>query len=115
MTVFIEISVTIKIENLPPNVLLMRILEGMKNSGVLAPPKRSQRPTKGASQHQPGILLFANSNCLLASIFPGVVSHSAHIHQQYVDRSNNKHSTSHAVPHQPYAKALYDYIPKEPG
>ncbi|ENN71906.1 hypothetical protein YQE_11443, partial [Dendroctonus ponderosae] len=93
-----RVLVTIKIENLPPNVLLMRILEGMKNSGVLAPPKRSQRPTKGASQHQ-----------------PGVVSHSAHIQQQNVDRSNNKHSASHAVPHQPYAKALYDYVPKEPG
>ncbi|ERL94486.1 hypothetical protein D910_11763 [Dendroctonus ponderosae] len=93
-----RVLVTIKIENLPPNVLLMRILEGMKNSGVLAPPKRSQRPTKGASQHQ-----------------PGAVSHSAHIQQQNVDRSNNKHSASHAVPHQPYAKALYDYVPKEPG
>ncbi|XP_066154616.1 E3 ubiquitin-protein ligase SH3RF3 [Euwallacea fornicatus] len=89
-----------KIEDLPPNVLLMRILEGMKNSAVAVPPKRSLKSHKPSSHH------------------PGVVQQpSAHHNQQqqHVDRSNNKHSTGNVILHQPYAKALYDYLPKEPG
>lgn len=38
-----------------------------------------------------------------------------HQHSQYVDRSNNKHSLSPAVPHQSYAKALYNYTSSEAG
>lgn len=63
------ILVNIKIEDLPPNVLLMRILEGMKNSGVAVPSKRAQKPTKGPSQHHTGALFKSNSFVILFHIF----------------------------------------------
>ncbi|XP_050307708.1 E3 ubiquitin-protein ligase SH3RF3 isoform X3 [Anthonomus grandis grandis] len=88
-----RIIVTTKIEDLPPNVLLMRLLEGMKNSGVVPPPKRAPKPNKSPSQHS-------------------TVQNLAQ--QHLVERSNNKHS-GHVIPHQPYAKALYDYISKDRG
>ncbi|KAL1505467.1 hypothetical protein ABEB36_005033 [Hypothenemus hampei] len=88
-----RVLVTAKIDDLPPNVLLMRILEGMKNSGVVAPPKRAQKSHKSSLLHQTG-----NQNQL-----------------HFIDRSNNKHSSGYTALHQPYAKALYDYLPKEPG
>ncbi|CAH0719256.1 unnamed protein product, partial [Brenthis ino] len=74
-----RVLVETKVEELPPNVLLMRILEGMKNS---APRKISgQRIRSGHSQIQ---------------------------QLQQSSRSENKQPP-------PHARAMYDFISKEPG
>ncbi|EFA02827.2 E3 ubiquitin-protein ligase SH3RF1 isoform X2 [Tribolium castaneum] len=84
-----RILVNSKVDDLPPNVLLMRILEGMKNNAV---PKKQQRAPK--------------------SIQAPAVHHTP-VHQQ--QKINNNKTSPQLVPHQPYAKALYDYEPKEVG
>lgn len=94
-----RILVNIKIDDLPPNVLLMRLLEGMKNSGGVGGQKKILKSNKTAPLHQ----------------HQGVLQHPVQIQQQPVERSNNKHNIGHVVPHQPYAKALYDYVSKEAG
>lgn len=88
-----RILVNTKVDELPPNVLLMRILEGMKN----AMPKKQRN---------------------VRSNIPTAIMQSAPIHQIHgaLDRkTNNKQMGTQIVPHQPYAKALYDYEPKEAG
>lgn len=89
-----RILIKIKIDDLPPNVLLMRILEGMKNSGGA----KKLKSVKGMP-NQP----------------QSFIQHPAQIQHHAIDRSNNKHNASHVVPHQPYAKALFDYVSKEAG
>ncbi|XP_060531651.1 E3 ubiquitin-protein ligase SH3RF3 isoform X4 [Cylas formicarius] len=90
-----RILVNLKVDELPPNVLLMRILEGMKNSG----PKKILRSHRGLGNQQ------------LSNV------HQLHKYQQSAleQKSNNKHSTQQTIPHQPYAKAVYDYVSKEVG
>lgn len=87
-----RILVPIKIEELPPNVLLMRILEGMKNA---TPKVQQHRGSKGVQpvpqqQQQQQIV--------------GTPDHRG---------GSNKQNLQHPV--QPYAKALYDYASKTPG
>ncbi|XP_045480236.1 E3 ubiquitin-protein ligase SH3RF1 isoform X5 [Harmonia axyridis] len=90
-----RILVTIKVDDLPPNVLLMRILEGMKN----APNSLKQRNCR-SGQVQP--------NLLHQAVQPPANNTPEHI------ISPNKLNAAH-VNHQPYAKALYDYAPREMG
>lgn len=87
-----RVLVPCKIEELPPNVLLMRILEGMRNA---APKKQQQRLIR-------------------------VVNHTTPVHHHAIP--DHRHTASKQVmqqhvqhTHQPYAKALYDYLSKEPG
>ncbi|XP_049878265.1 E3 ubiquitin-protein ligase SH3RF1 [Pectinophora gossypiella] len=76
-----RILVEAKVEELPPNVLLMRILEGMKNSAPRKPLGIGQRTLRsGHSQAQQG-------------------AQQSHKEKQ--------------LP--PYARAMYDFISKEPG
>ncbi|XP_044253854.1 E3 ubiquitin-protein ligase SH3RF1-like isoform X2 [Tribolium madens] len=88
-----RILVSSKVDDLPPNVLLMRILEGMKNNAV---PKKQQRAPR--------------------SIQAPAVNHTP-VHQQHgtPDRKINNKTSPQLVLHQPYAKALYDYEQKEAG
>lgn len=90
-----RILVPIKIDELPPNVLLMRILEGMKN----AIPKVQHRSTRGV---QPMTQQQQQNTVIHDSV--GTPDHRV---------GSNKQSTPHSV--QPYAKALYDYASKTPG
>jgi E3 ubiquitin-protein ligase SH3RF len=103
-----RILVDIKIEDLPPNVLLMRILEGMRNS---APKKRSALPNRLQGGPFPT---------------PAAVQHMAPSQQQQVathaatisspDTRMHTVPKQHVVqPNQPYAKAVYDYLSTEPG
>jgi E3 ubiquitin-protein ligase SH3RF len=100
----------VKIDDLPPNVLLMRILEGMRNA---APKKRSSAP-----------------NRLQGGLFPpaSTVQHMVSLQQQQQQVSMHAATISssdtrvhtvpkqHAVqPNQPYARAIYDYLSNEPG
>ncbi|XP_044749981.1 E3 ubiquitin-protein ligase SH3RF1 isoform X2 [Coccinella septempunctata] len=90
-----RVLVTTKVDDLPPNVLLMRILEGMKN----APNALKQRNSRsGQIQH----------NLLHQAVQQPVHNPSEHI------ISPSKLSAAQ-INHQPYAKALYDYAPREVG
>lgn len=92
-----RILVQVKIEELPPNVLLMRILEGMKNSGN-AFPNRVNKSNRGSPITAP-------------------LLHSNVFQQHNPDHRpvpNKQHNLS-LIPHQPYAKAVYDYASKEAG
>lgn len=97
-----RILVPCKVDELPPNVLLMRILEGMKN----AAPKRNHR--SGIHHQHP-----QNTTPI----------HQAHLpHTPHTDlgtpgrHKSNKHHASPQIsqPQQSYAKALYDYAPLDP-
>lgn len=95
-----RILVQSKIEELPPNVLLMRILEGMKNAGNVIP-KRLNRGNRGSPNPVPVSVLYTN-------VFQ---QHGAPDHRA----TSNKQQSLSLVPHQPYAKAVYDYASKEAG
>lgn len=94
-----RVLVECKIEELPPNVLLMRILEGMRNA---APKKPSSgvrsSPRSNYTQHH-------------------VTHHGTPQHHQHhePERHQPKPQTPIHQPHQPYARATYDYISNEPG
>ncbi|XP_057655818.1 E3 ubiquitin-protein ligase SH3RF1 isoform X1 [Diorhabda carinulata] len=92
-----RVLVLIKVDDLPPNVLLMRILEGIKNAGNPFP-KKITKPTK-----TPNLLSAAQTTPL----------HTPHGTPDHRLNANKQHS--HLLPHQPYAKAIYDYIAKEAG
>lgn len=94
-----RILVQIKVEDLPPNVLLMRILEGMKSASNVI----SKRVNRG------------NRGCTNPASAP--VVHSNIFQQGAPDPRNisNKQQNLPLVPHQPYAKAVYDYASKEAG
>jgi len=54
-----------RVDELPPNVLLMRILEGMKSKNAISPPKKpsavacsDQRPPKASKQVNINIIIF---------------------------------------------------------
>lgn len=91
-----RVLVPSKVDELPPNVLLMRILEGMRN----ATPKTQHRSVKTVAN------------------LPHIVPRSTPVHQHLLEDiehrlNSNKQSTPHPV--QPYAKALYDYVSKTQG
>lgn len=96
-----RVLVEIKIEELPPNVLLMRILEGMRNA---APKKQQVRgPVRASHGHGP----------------PSVMHYGTPVHHRHPQGTPDRHVPNKQTPihhpHQPYAKAVYDYISKEPG
>nr|CAI5837707.1 unnamed protein product [Callosobruchus analis] len=97
-----RILVQAKVEDLPPNVLLMRILEGMKNAGnpVL---KRVHRPNRSPNQIQ--------ANPTAYSATPIHHQHGTPDHRT----TSNKHQNMQIAPHQPYAIAAYDYTSREAG
>lgn len=96
-----RILVQIKVDELPPNILLMRILEGLKNSGS-ALPKRLHRLNRGIVHPNPVPVL------LPTQIHP---QHGTPDHRV----NSNKQQNFHLIAHQPYAKAMYDYASKEAG
>ncbi|XP_066999315.2 E3 ubiquitin-protein ligase SH3RF3 [Anabrus simplex] len=94
-----RVLVNSKIEDLPPNVLLMRILEGMKNA---APKKRNTAPNR----------------MLGGSFTPQTpIQHLTPVHHSAVVPSPAHPSPKQTITqiNQPYARAMYDYIAKEPG
>lgn len=93
-----RVLVQSKVEDLPPNVLLMRILEGLKNAGNAIPKKLNK-----------GILGFNNPTSTLHS---NVLSHHTTVDHK---GTPNKQQNFSMISHQPYAKAVYDYNSKEAG
>jgi len=104
-----RILVDVKIEDLPPNVLLMRILEGMRNA---APKKRNAVPNRLQGSISPA---------------PATVQQMAPLQQQQQmpthtatisspDTRPHTGPKQHVLqPNQPYARAIYDYLSSEPG
>lgn len=92
-----RVLVECKIDELPPNVLLMRILEGMRNA---APKKQQIRGSPRAYPTQ-------------------VMHHGTPVHHHSEpERHAPKPQTPIHQPHQlhqPNARAIYDYISNEPG
>ena len=108
-----RVLVSTKLEDLPPNVLLMRILEGMKNV-----PK-----TKQAGDTQTNVLTqdsSNNSNVPVACV-PPQQQQPQQQQQQPPKIYPDVHGKIESAPknpatlNQPCAKALYDYVPQEPG
>ena len=98
-----RVLVPVRIEELPPNVLLMRILEGMKNV-----PKNKPNDNQLSVQPQSQDTSYP-ANLPVASIIP---------QQQTIQPDVPKTeimSKNHVTLHQPCAKALYDYESQEPG
>ncbi|VEN50162.1 unnamed protein product [Callosobruchus maculatus] len=97
-----RVLVQAKVEDLPPNVLLMRILEGMKNAGnpVL---KKVHRANRSPNRIQ--------SN---PTTYPATPIHHQHGTPDHRTTSN-KHQNLQIAPHQPYAIAAYDYTSREAG
>lgn len=104
-----RILVDVKIEDLPPNVLLMRILEGMRNA---APKKRNAVPNRLQGSISP-------APATVQQIAP--VQQQQHIptHAATISSPDTRPHTGpkqHVVqPNQPYARAIYDYLSSEPG
>lgn len=94
-----RVLVQSKVEELPPNVLLMRILEGLKNAGN-AIPKKFNKSTHGFNNPTTAL----HSNVLLPQ-------HTTVDHRP----TPNKQQNFALLSHQPYAKAVYDYTSKEAG
>jgi len=95
-----RVLVPCKVDDLPPNVLLMRILEGMKN----AAPKRTPKVTKDPHLVPPIIQQQSTP-----------VHHAAGTPDHHRHKSNKQSSPHQISITQPYAKALYDFVSKEPG
>ena len=100
-----RILVDVKIEDLPPNVLLMRILEGMRNA---APKKRSAVPNRLQGNH------LSPASSAIQTVQPPISTHATTIAspETRVHTAPKQHSVP---PSQPYARAIYDYLSNEPG
>lgn len=99
-----RVLVDAKIEELPPNVLLMRILEGMKNAAP-KPLKAAPRAGGVGPQLVHSMSTLANApSALPVSTASTPARHVSSVAKQPV------HSYS-----RPYGLAIYDYISKIPG
>ena len=107
-----RVLVQIKLEDLPPNVLLMRILEGMKNvpkskPGEDAPPGQTQDQQQQPQQLPPAV----HSSAILQPQQHSIQQQSE-VHGTKPEPITSKNPVTL---HQPCAKALYDYMPQEAG
>lgn len=107
-----RVLVETSIDDLPPNVLLMRILEGMRN----AAPKR--RSTGAPAVHHQR----SHSQPIAGTIFPATtvaaaVPANVTQHTPAPEGVTRSQSAVKQMPvlTLPYARAVYDYISKEPG
>lgn len=100
-----RVLVDVKIDDLPPNVLLMRILEGMRN----ATPRVIKTPVRGTSG--PQRLLGGHQVApVSATANPVPITLTADPNRQTNSAAKQVH-----LHNQPYGRAIYDYISKVPG
>ncbi|KAK0080880.1 hypothetical protein PV325_013175 [Microctonus aethiopoides] len=101
-----RVLVDVKIDDLPPNVLLMRILEGMRNA-----------TPKSAKPHARSIVgpqrLFGGHQ---VTPIPAVTTNIAPV-VLAIDPTRHANASAKQVHlhNQPYGRAIYDYISKVPG
>lgn len=104
-----RVLVSTKLEDLPPNVLLMRILEGMKN----VPRTKLAGDTQTTVQPQTQEISH-NTNIPVACVLPQQQQQHPKIHPDVHGKIESTPKNPVTL-HQPCAKALYDYVPQEPG
>lgn len=101
-----RVLVDVKVDDLPPNVLLMRILEGMRN----AAPKN----IKTVSRNNPGPQrLFGGHQVAPAPIVTTNITSVTHTTE--VVRHANAAAKQVHLHNQAYGRAIYDYVSKVPG
>lgn len=101
-----RILVDVKVDDLPPNVLLMRILEGMRN----AAPKftKSVSKSNAGSQRLSGGHQVTSPPIVNNSPTPAIFTNEPVRHAN----ATAKHVQLH---NQTYGRAIYDYASKVPG
>lgn len=110
-----RVLVDAKVDDLPPNVLLMRILEGMRNA---APKNQAKsvlplsRPSGGTAIPQ---RLFGGHQVAPAPIVTGNLAPT--IGSEPAVRHSNANAAAKQVHlhNQAYGRAIYDYVSKVPG
>ncbi|KAI4502629.1 hypothetical protein M0802_002541 [Mischocyttarus mexicanus] len=101
-----RVLVDVKVDDLPPNVLLMRILEGMRN----AAPKN----IKTVIRNNPGPQrLFGGHQVAPAPIVTANITSVTHTNE--VVRHANATAKQVHLHNQTYSRAIYDYVSKVPG
>lgn len=107
-----RVLVDAKVDDLPPNVLLMRILEGMRN----AAPKNQAKSVLPLSRSSGGTAvpqrLFGGHQVAPAPIVTGNLAPA--IASEPVRHSNAAAKQVH-LHNQAYGRAIYDYVSKVPG
>lgn len=103
-----RVLVDIKIDNLPPNVLLMRILEGMRNA--------TPKSIKSHTRNTPGLQQRHFRNHQNVNV-PNSVNTNVSPIMVTVDPTRRPDTSAKQVHlhNQPYGRAIYDYISKVPG
>ncbi|KAL0125841.1 hypothetical protein PUN28_004714 [Cardiocondyla obscurior] len=108
-----RVLVDAKVDDLPPNVLLMRILEGMRN----AAPKNQAKSTLPSSRSSGGTAvpqrLFGGHQVAPAPIVTGNLAPT--IGSEPTVRHSNAAAKQVHLHNQAYGRAIYDYVSKVPG
>lgn len=108
-----RILVDAKVDDLPPNVLLMRILEGMRN----AAPKNQIKSTLPSSRSSGGTAapqrLFGGHQVAPAPIVTGNLAPT--VGSEPTVRHSNAAAKQVHLHNQAYGRAIYDYVSKVPG
>ncbi|XP_053974766.1 E3 ubiquitin-protein ligase SH3RF3-like isoform X3 [Hylaeus volcanicus] len=102
-----RVLVDAKVDDLPPNVLLMRILEGMRNA---APKQTAKFVTKSNSGPQ---RLFGGHQVTSAPIVTTSLTATTFANEPV--RHANAAAKQVQVHNQAYGRAIYDYMSKVPG
>ncbi|XP_018369201.1 PREDICTED: SH3 domain-containing RING finger protein 3 isoform X3 [Trachymyrmex cornetzi] len=108
-----RVLVDVKVDDLPPNVLLMRILEGMRNAAPknqtksALPSSRSSGGT-AAPQRLFGGHQVAPAPIVTGNLAPAIASEPAVRHSNAAAKQVHLHN-------QAYGRAIYDYVSKVPG
>ncbi|XP_076236123.1 SH3 domain containing ring finger posh isoform X2 [Calliopsis andreniformis] len=102
-----RVLVDAKVDDLPPNVLLMRILEGMRNA---APKQATKSVTKSnlGSQRLFGGHQVTPTPIVTTSLTPITFTNEPVRHANAVAKQVQLHN-------QAYGRAIYDYVSKVPG
>ncbi|XP_011876297.1 PREDICTED: SH3 domain-containing RING finger protein 3 isoform X3 [Vollenhovia emeryi] len=109
-----RVLVDAKVDDLPPNVLLMRILEGMRNAAPknqaksALPSSRSTSAGTAVPQRLFGGHQVAPAPIVTGNLAPTIGSEPAVRHSNAAAKQVHLHN-------QAYGRAIYDYVSKVPG
>ncbi|XP_012222441.1 E3 ubiquitin-protein ligase SH3RF3 isoform X2 [Linepithema humile] len=109
-----RVLVDAKVDDLPPNVLLMRILEGMRNAAPKNQVKSalSSRSSGGTAVPQ---RLFGGHQVAPAPIVTGNLAPAVAVASEPTIRHSNAAAKQAHLHNQAYGRAIYDYVSKVPG
>ncbi|KAM0729759.1 E3 ubiquitin-protein ligase SH3RF3 [Formica fusca] len=108
-----RVLVDAKVDDLPPNVLLMRILEGMRN----AAPKNQVKSVLSRSSGGTAVpqRLFGGHQVAPAPIVTASLVPAVAIASEPAIRHSNAAAKQVHLHNQAYGRAIYDYVSKEAG